>query len=151
MLIKPLQVALSIGFALVLGACSTPHLNIKVNASNTLNTDESGTSYAVLIRVYQLRDLSQFEKAAYPDLWKADTEILANSLVSVHEFTVEPSIDQSVSIKREEGAKYSGVVAFFRSQEGEWKVSRKVNHGFIPASTEMILRVADEHIDLKYR
>lgn len=152
MLIKSLS---SLSFALLcalfLGACSTPHLNIRVQASDTLNADESGNTYAVLLRVYQLNDPDLFEQAAYEDLWKSDTSILASSLISVHEFTIEPSLSKTIEIEKEEGTRYAGIVAFFRSQEGEWKAYRKVNHGFIPASTQMRLVVTGSDIDLHYR
>lgn len=142
---------LSLLCALMLGACSTPHLNIRIHASDTLNSDEYGNTYAVLLRVYQLNDPDLFEQAAYDDLWKSDTAVLASSLVSVHEITVEPSLSKTVEIERDENARYAGVVAFFRSQQGDWKAYKKVNHGFIPASTQMILKVSGSDIDLQYR
>lgn len=152
MLIKSLtSIGVALVWAVLLSACSTPHLSIRVQASDTLNADPNGNTYAVLVRVYQLNDPELFEQAGYEELWKSDTSVLASSLVSVHEFTVEPSLSQSLEIEKEDGARYAGIVAFFRSRDGDWKAYRKINHGFIPASTNMALEVSGSDIDLSYR
>jgi len=148
---KQLKIGLTLLCTMLLCACATPQLNFRVQASDTLNADENGNTYAVLLRVYQLSDTDLFEQAAYEDLWKADTQVLASSLVSVHEFTIEPSLSKTIEVEKEEGARYAGIVAFFRSHEGNWKAYRKINHGLIPASTRMALTVSGSDIDLQYR
>lgn len=152
MLIKSLRVWLIIvlGVSALVG-CSTPQLNIAVDASSSINTDETGDAYAVVVRLYQLTDTVLFENAQFDDMWKADEQILADTLVSMHEITVEPSLSRTVSIEKAELARYAGIVAYFRNDDGQWRAHKKVNYGFIPASTEMALAIDGKNIQLEYR
>ncbi len=134
-----------------LTGCATPQLNFSVNASSAINVDETGDAYAVVVRVYQLTDPVLFERSQFDDMWKADEQILADTLVSMHEITVEPSLSRTVSIEKAERAQYAGVVAYFRNDEGQWRANKKVNHGFIQASTNMTLELDGNSVQLEYR
>lgn len=135
----------------VLSGCATPQLDFSVDASRAINLDETGDAYAVVVRVYQLTDPVLFERSEFDDMWKADEQILADTLVSLHEITVEPSLSRTVSIEKAERARYAGVVAYFRNDEGHWRAHKKVNHGFIRASTNMTLKLDGNRVELEYR
>lgn len=135
----------------VLSGCATPQLNFSVDASHAINLDETGDAYAVVVRVYQLTDPVLFERSEFDDMWKADEQILADTLVSLHEITVEPSLSRTVSIEKAERARYAGVVAYFRNDDGQWRANRKINHGFIRASTNMRLKLDGNRVELEYR
>ena len=135
----------------VLSGCATPQLNFSVDASHAINLDETGDAYAVVVRVYQLTDPVLFERSEFDDMWKADEQILADTLVSLHEITVEPSLSRTVSIEKAERARYAGVVAYFRNDDGQWRANKKVNHGFIRASTNMTLKLDGNRVELEYR
>lgn len=138
--------------ALTLLGCSTPHLDYTINASQALNTDSNGNSYAVVVRVYQLRTPDEFLDAEFSDLWQGEHASLGDTLLADHEFVIEPGSHQSTRLRKEEDTRYTGVMAIFRDAEAStWRTVRKVNDGPIPASTRLSLNLQGNTIELTYQ
>ncbi|EAR09299.1 type VI secretion system lipoprotein TssJ [Reinekea blandensis] len=144
-----LLLVLSISF---LQGCASPSLNVTVAASDTLNTDTTGASYAVLVRFYQLSDPAVFEKADVAALLRSDDEILSATLLEKRELMVSPGLESSFELPKVDSTKYLGVVAFFRNaDQGDQLVYKKVNAGKLPFSTQLALQIQDKTISLTYR
>lgn len=150
-LFRPFGLFIFFMVSLVQG-CATPSLNIAVKASETINTDVAGESYAVLVRFYQLSDPSVFEKAEVSALLRSDEAILSATLLEKRELMVSPGLQSSFELPKIDSTKYLGVVAFFRDAEGgDQLVYRKVNTGKLPFSTQLLLQVKGKNISLTYR
>ncbi|AJQ93817.1 MULTISPECIES: type VI secretion system lipoprotein TssJ [Gynuella] len=132
-------------------SCATSNLKFQVESSETLNPDVQGNNYAVIVRVYQLTDPRLFDRAPYDELWKTGPDMLADTLISVHEFTVQPGFEGVLNIDKKRGAEYVGVMAFFRSREGSWKVYQKVKSGVFSKSAKLKLNVTGSNINMQYR
>ncbi|MCH8532179.1 MAG: type VI secretion system lipoprotein TssJ [Saccharospirillum sp.] len=136
----------------LISACSTPHLNYTIHTDGSLNPDSTGNNYAVLVRVYQLTVPDSFNTASFDDLWRHSDTVLSGTLLAQHEITLEPGESRTWSLRKENDARYTGVVAFFRdSESAHWKQVRKVNNGPIPASTELHLHLIQNQLELSYR
>ncbi|MFY0666092.1 MAG: type VI secretion system lipoprotein TssJ [Natronospirillum sp.] len=136
--------------AIILSGCSTPAIVLDIRADQMLNQDQQGYNYSVLVRLYQLKSLEQFGKADYQLLLERNPAALGDSLVSYEEFIVEPGEAYRLEFLREDGAEYQGLVAFFRSVEGEqWRLTGYLQNGLLsPMTTEFDVRLKDSGIYL---
>lgn len=136
--------------AFLLGGCSTAAVVLDIQADQSLNQDQHGQNYSVLVRLYQLKSPEQFIKADYQLLLERNPAALGNSLLSLEEFIVEPGQTYHLEFRREDGAEYQGLVAFFRRVEGEqWRVTRALKNGLLkPMTTESDVRLKDNGIYL---
>ena len=136
---------------MLLTSCATSNLKFQVESSEDLNPDGQGNNYAVIVRVYQLTDPRLFDRAPYNELWKTGPDVLGETLISVHEFSVQPDFDGLLNLEKKKGAEYVGVMAFFRSREGSWKVYQKIKSGMLSKSAKLKLKVSDFNISMQYR
>ena len=143
-------VLLSISIFLV--GCATPSLKIELGASENLNSDSAGESYAVLVRFYQLSDPVLFEKASVSSLLRDDVSLLSATLVKKQELMVSPGMVSRLEIPKQNSSEYIGVVAFYRDVASDnQKVLRKVNSGRVPFSTRLSLDLQANVVTLNYR
>jgi type VI secretion system protein VasD len=138
--------------SLFFSGCATPALNIQLQASDELNQDRQGASYAVLVRFYQLSDPSLFEKADVTALFRQDDDLLGLTLAGKSELMVSPGIATELNIPKIPESKYLGVVAFYRSANGAQQIAvKKVNAGKLQFSTKLQLELSGNQLSLAYR
>jgi type VI secretion system protein VasD len=143
---------ISCSVILFFASCASSSLDVSLQASDQLNQDATGYSYAVLVRFYQLTDPSLFEKSDVSVLFNQDEERLGVTLVGKKEMMIEPGLRAELSIPKVSESKHLGVVAFFRdAKTGQQHVSKKVNYGKIPFSTKLELTLVKNQISLQYR
>ncbi|MEJ2042073.1 MAG: type VI secretion system lipoprotein TssJ [Reinekea sp.] len=139
-------------FSLLAFGCAAPSLDVDLSSDGNLNQDSTGTSYSVLVRLYQLSDPSLFEKASVSSLFRQDDEILSATLVSKKELSVAPNTQAVLEIPKDEASRYLGVVAFYRDTKSERQIAvKKVNYGKLKFSTKLQLQLVDNNIFLSYR
>jgi len=141
-----------LAITLFLSSCATTSLKFSVVANKNINPGVDGQPYAVLVRFYQLNDPAIFEKASYANLWKNDVDVLGVTLLNKKELVMEPGVSMNVTLAKADQTKYIGLVAFYRDfKKQQWKAVKKVNYGFIPASTQLKILLDDNKLDLQYR
>jgi type VI secretion system protein VasD len=117
--------------------------------TNRLNPDESGAPLSVMVRVYQLRNRTSFERADFRALWKDDAKALEGDLLERKDVTVFPDTKTSVELQvdRKKGAQFLGIMALFRKPEGEWwrQVTTSDVSTWVPFATPTVKLVLDEH------
>ena len=113
-------------------ACSGPMVNFGVSTDNRLNPNKKGKSTSVVIRVYQLTDKGEFERATFSELWKNDEGALGKTLLTRNEVVLNPESNTKVNVSRHEEAKYVGVVALFRNPiERRWRGVRQLSQDWV--------------------
>lgn len=70
----------SVGAALNL----TTDLHLNISANEEINPDHTQRPSPVVIRLYELKDVSVFEKADFIDIYERDQDLLSTSLVARH-------------------------------------------------------------------
>jgi|GEM_PF-797355 len=135
---------------LLVQGCSTPSVILDVSSGKALNQDSLGQDYSVLVRLYQLTVPDYFEVADYHTLLLGDASSLEGSLLAVEEFIVEPGRDYVFQYKREEGAEYKAVAAFYRQVEGDsWRTLSPLENGVLsPMTTRTKIRLTDNRIQV---
>ena len=107
--------------ALALGGCASGPATYDVRglADPVLNRDASGKSLSVVVRLYQLKQPTEFAKLAFDSLasGRPETELLGADLIEKSEVVVLPGTQHVSTEKLSENANYLGVVAFFRQPE----------------------------------
>ena len=93
--------------------------DVRGQADPVLNRDVSGKSLSVVVRLYQLKQSTEFSKLAFDSLasGRPETELLGTELIEKSEVVVLPGTQHVSTEKLSEDANYLGVVAFFRQPE----------------------------------
>jgi len=106
---------------LALGGCASgpTTYDVRGQADPVLNRDVSGKSLSVVVRLYQLKQPTEFSKLAFDSLasGRPETELLGAELIEKSEVVVLPGTQHVSTEKLSENANYLGVVAFFRQPE----------------------------------
>jgi len=102
------------------------NVNIALQASNELNTDEHGKPLALVTKIYKLRQKGAFNNATYNTFLSAEEEkaVLGADLLEVKEVVLIPGQLYEVDEKITREAYHVGVVALFRSPYGQhWRTT----------------------------
>ncbi len=106
------------------------NVNIRLHASPALNSGDGGPPLALVARVYKLRQADAFERVSYAGFANAsiERELLGPDLVEVKEVLLIPGQRYEVVEKVSREAAYIGVVALFRSPDGQrWRAAFPVS------------------------
>lgn len=124
-------------------ACVNIHssVKLKVASDKNLNLSDQKDSLPVVLRVYQLSDEGQFQQSHFEDIWKHDREVLGNTLISTHEYTVYPDAVERYVFQKKDNARYIGIAVMFRTpEEYHWRKIVKVPVGVASRSVRILLR-----------
>lgn len=146
---------LSLFAAVVLSGCATTmsrepkasRLTFSAVGAANLNPDSSGNASPLVIRIYALRDLTEFNVADYFALYDRDEEVLAQDLVKRDEIIIEPG--QTLTLDREfpPEMRFVGVLAAFREVgQAKWRASTDIWPG---TNGVLIIRADDDAISLE--
>ncbi|WCN08130.1 type VI secretion system lipoprotein TssJ [Marinomonas mediterranea] len=112
---------------LVLVGCSStsnsafqPALNIELNieATGDINVFEDGEARPVILRIYQLNDVGNFDKASFTRLYSDDQSALAGSLIDTKQLSaVLPGEKRTLVLDVQQQAKFLAVFAEFSNYE----------------------------------
>jgi len=93
-----------------------------MESSKFLNLDDSGAPLPVIVRVYQLKNKENMEKADFLSLWKSDKDILGEDLLDRSEVTLLPESTIELNVESGKDAGYLAVMVLFRKpQGGSWR------------------------------
>lgn len=108
----------------MLTACASgpKKFTVKSEADGNLNRDTGGKSLSVVVRVYQLRDVKEFQKLTFDTLasGRPESELLGNELLSVSDLILVPGTEISATEPLADNAKHVGIVAFFRKPDSHY-------------------------------
>jgi type VI secretion system protein VasD len=99
---------------------------LRIDAGTNLNSDDEGHGYAVVARIYKLRDAASFMSApqsVFGDPAR-EREALGDSLLEVREVVLTPGQNLESSERMTSEMAYLGIVVLFRSPAPErWRVA----------------------------
>jgi type VI secretion system protein VasD len=108
--------------SLTLAGCATNSpkaYEVKSEAGTIMNRDASGKPLSVAMRIYQLRDATEFSKLTFDTVasGRPESELLGQDLLSQNEIILVPGGKHVANDKLQDGAKYVGVIALFRQPD----------------------------------
>jgi type VI secretion system protein VasD len=101
-------------------------VTLRMHAGFNLNADERGQAFAVVARIFKLREVGPFSSAAYTAFGNAgrEREALGDSLLEVREIVLTPGQQIESSERLAGDAAFLAVVVLFRSPAHErWRIA----------------------------
>jgi type VI secretion system protein VasD len=133
-----------------LAACSrvpppTP-IKVQLQADEYTNPNENGDPSPVVVRVYQLKEVTAFQNAEYFDLADNDKKVLGGDLIGVQEYEMTPGKSQDYNRDVSSEATHIGVVASFRDIENaQWRdtieLKQEKKNEFVIYLTTLAVRI----------
>lgn len=109
--------------SLMTSACSvSPNgyaYNVRTEGAPVLNRDDKGKSLSVVVRIYQLRDASEFSRLTYDLLaqGRPEAQLLGPALIDKTDVVVVPGSAYVSPGQLHNETRYVGVVGFFRNPD----------------------------------
>lgn len=91
------------------------HLDFK--AREALNQDDNGTSLSTVIRIYQLKNASNFETADYQSLFASDDNVLSSDLLAQQDIRLLPGGAYSLDMPMNKETQFIGIAAMFNTPD----------------------------------
>ncbi|POF33792.1 type VI secretion system protein VasD [Roseibium marinum] len=133
-----------------LTACSrvpppTP-IKLQLQADEFTNPNENGDPAPVVVRVYQLKEITAFQNADYFELADDDNKVLGGDLIGVQEFELTPGATKDYNRDVSSEATHIGVVASFRDiNSAQWRDSielkQEKKNEFVIYLTSLAVRI----------
>lgn len=96
--------------------------NLRIEATDRMNPDESGRPLPTVVRIYQLGSIGQAETATFEELWQNDAEILGDAMLGKDELTMFPESRVSREFERNPDANFIMGMAIVRRPTGvSWR------------------------------
>lgn len=128
-------------------------LHLDFTAREALNTDfreNNSLSESVVVRVYQLKDRKNFDKAVYKQLLNDGDAILKPDLLASREVVVKPGGDAIFNMPMDDEAQYVAVVGLFRHPDminNTWK--QVIKREDLDPDKPRILEAGNNHLTLQ--
>jgi type VI secretion system protein VasD len=103
-------------------------LSLQLNNAQNTNPDVEGKGSPVLLRVYELKDQTNFNGADFFALFDKDKTVLAGDLVRKQEFLLKPGEAKTLQIEPGADTRFVGFFAAFRQLDNaQWRVVTPLN------------------------
>lgn len=119
---------MAVAALLAAGCASSPPVPTRISgtlqAAADINPDARGRASPLVVKVYELKSPTAFERADFFSLFDRDRETLAAELAAVEEFQMLPGSSRSFDKTLQPGTRYLGVLAAFRDLErSQWRAT----------------------------
>lgn len=101
-----------------------PELEATLEASKKLNPDAHDRPSPLVVRLYELTDLTEFNAAEFYSLYENDKDLLAKAIRGRHEMMLLPGEQKEFKREFNMETRYLGVMAAYRDLEkAVWRAS----------------------------
>ena len=130
---------LTLGLLVALSGCASlsPYsdmtkLDLRLQASETLNPDLHGRPSPIVVRLLELKNPSSFNNSDFFSLYQRPKESLMPDLISFEELEVRPGEQRDLKLSVQPGSRYVGVIAAYRDlPEANWRYVVSLQEGQI--------------------
>lgn len=103
---------------------SKTEIDASIEASDELNPDMNGRPSPVVIRLYELKSLSAFNRADFFSLYEDDTAVLGDEMQTRDELLLTPKERRALKRELKPGTRYLAVLAAYRDLEhAQWRAT----------------------------
>jgi type VI secretion system protein VasD len=108
-------------------APKTTPLTFFIKADQSINPDQQGNPYPIVLRIYELKQVSQFNQLGYFDLADSDANKLGPDLVAKREIELKPGDTRTFERDTPVETRYIGVIAGFRNiDNAQWRAVTEI-------------------------
>jgi type VI secretion system protein VasD len=102
-------------------------INLQIEPAANLNADIKGNGAPVMLRIYELREQSNFTTADFFALFNNEKATLGADLVRKQELLLQPGESKTLSLNPDEAVQAVGFFAAFRALDtAQWRMVRDV-------------------------
>ncbi|PPD31635.1 MAG: type VI secretion system lipoprotein TssJ [Methylomonas sp.] len=102
-------------------------INLQIEPAANLNADIKGNGAPVMLRIYELREQSNFTTADFFALFNNEKATLGADLVRKQELLLQPGESKTLSLNPDDAVQAVGFFAAFRSLDtAQWRMVRDV-------------------------
>jgi type VI secretion system protein VasD len=124
----------------------TLQLRFLVDADQQINPNEQQEPSPVLLRIYELKSVTQFLQAQFFELLDNDTQKLGTDLVAKREFELKPGDKQEFARQTPLETRHIGVVAGFRAIDvSRWRAVTELDPD---RGTNVVISVRAQSVDI---
>lgn len=120
---------------------------VKLSAAENINPDNNGRPSPIVVLIYELSALREFDSQDFFDLYDDASSTLSNTMIKTHELEITPNSSLINQIILQENTKHLGIILAFRDiNKAQWKYDIKlptekeseifINVGKLSASVE---------------
>jgi len=118
----------------LVAACASPppppkptNIILELDASGDMNPNSEGRSSPLAVRIYELKTLSDFNKADFVSLYGKDKGVLGENLLQKHEVVLQPGEKKTMRFVASDETRAIAAFAVFRDYEkAQWRASAPV-------------------------
>jgi type VI secretion system protein VasD len=122
-----MPVALLLLLSVMTGCSSVSTIEATLQADENLNPDLNGRPSPLVVRFYELKSLSVFNRADFFNLFEQDVALLGDELQMRDEFAFQPGESRSLERDLRTDTRYLGVLGAYRNIESaRWRNSIEV-------------------------
>ena len=97
---------------------------LEIETAGDINPNPMGRPSPLVLRIYQLKSPSGFEKADFMSLYEKEEAVLGRDLVKKEEIILKVNEKQTIPVEVEDDTNALGLMAVFRNYEqSQWKAT----------------------------
>lgn len=101
-----------------------PEIEASLEASADLNPDASHKPSPLIVRLYELSDITEFNAAEFYTLYEKDKDVLAKDIKGREEFMLLPNEKKTLERELKMETRYLGIVAgYYDMDKAVWRAS----------------------------
>ena len=122
-------------------------VNLQINPAADLNADINGNGAPLMLRVYELREQSNFKSSDFFALFNDDKATLASDLARKQELLLQPGEAKKLSIQPDDDVRFLGLFAGFRQLDtAQW---RAVAHFKVHETQTLVVTLKNNQMTLE--
>lgn len=120
---------------------------IQLDASGDVNPNPNGRPSPLMVRIYQLKSYSAFEKTSFLPLYENDKQALGGDLIHKQEILLKPNEKRTIFYEPGDDTKAIGLIALFRNYGlSKWRAVARV----LPNKTTVIRAyISDKDVTIR--
>lgn len=105
-------------------------INIRIVTGTGTNPDGAGRPSPLLLRLYELKDVSKFDATDFFDLYEHGQEVLGTTLLRSDEIMLTPGTQTAIALTPQPDMRFLGVFAAFRDLgSAQWRGTAPIEAG----------------------
>ncbi|QDQ27506.1 type VI secretion system lipoprotein TssJ [Chitinimonas arctica] len=141
--------AAALGALLLVGCASKPvTMDGLIFASPKVNPDASGRASPVVVKLFHLKSLANFQTSDFFSLYERPAQALGSDYVTVEEIVLTPGMKQRITRPLAPEVRYLALIAAFRDLENaQWRGTLDVSQG--DKDLPLIIELSDNKVSIR--
>lgn len=101
---------------------STAHIEMAITTARELNPNADGRPSPLVIRIYELKTLEEFNNADFFTMYENETQALGKTMLAKVEYEFKPGERKNIQREANQQTRYLGILAAYRDiDNAQWR------------------------------